>query len=450
MYPSRAEPPSPGVGHDRCSLPPGPRGPAALTTAQWLMDPARLLERSARRYGGPFTLRLHGMSGAVRDVVVLWDPAAVKTVLTGDATTLHAAAGAMRPLLGRRSVLLENEDAHLARRRVLLPAVHGDAIRRLEGVIAETVDQAVDRWPVGRRFELLPELSDVTLTVMVELVFGPRRSARLADLRAEVRAMLDSVSERTVKLAALRRNGRAWRRFLAARARVDTIVAREIAEARRGEEPTGALSLLLDARTELGTQLDDRDIRDQVVTLLVAGYEATAAALAWAFVLLSKHPSVSARLEAESHAGGDSYARAVVRETLRLAPVLPIVVRELTEPFVVAGHCLPAGTIVAPCPFLLHRRPDLYPDPRAFKPERFLHEVPRGYTWLPFGGGVRRCLGASLAELEMRLILQQVVRRSRVRALSRPRVMQPHRRAITLVPGGGTPVVLLRSLRPAS
>jgi cytochrome P450 len=430
------------MGDRRCSLPPGPRGPAALTTAQWLLDPAGLLERAARRYGGPFTLRLHGMGGAVRDVVVLWDPTAVQTVLTGDVTTLHAAAGAMRSLLGRRSVLLESEAAHLARRRILLPAVHGDAIRGLDGVIAETVDQAIDRWPVGRRFELLPELSDVTLTVMVELVFGPGRSARLADLRAEVRAMLDSVSEPTVRLAALRRYGRSWRRFLAARARVDAIVAREIATARRSEERVGAMALLLDARTELGAPLDDRDIRDQLVTLLVAGYEATAAALAWAFVLLSEHPSVSARLEAEAHAGGDAYARAVVRETLRLAPVLPIVVRELTEPFHVADHRLPAGTIVAPCPFLLHRRPDLYPEPQAFRPERFLHEVPRGYTWLPFGGGVRRCLGASLAELEMRLILQRVIRRSRVRTT---RVTRPHRRAITLVPGGGTPVVLSRA-----
>ncbi|MBX5443321.1 MAG: cytochrome P450 [Solirubrobacteraceae bacterium] len=423
------------------SLPPGPRAPRAIQQLAWMLRPVPLMERCRRAYGDAFTLRIADQG----TWVFLAHPDAVKEVFTADPAVLHAgeANRVLRPWLGEHSVLLLDDDAHLAQRRLLLPPFHGQRMQRYEALMTELAQREVARWPAGEPFALWPHMQAVTLEVIVQAIFGEREGPRLDRLRAALRAAAASTTSwRTMlKMATLGPDrlaaDAAFRRRMAPVDEVvhETIAARR-AEHERGGERDDILSLLLDARHEDGSPMTDAELRDELMTLLVAGHETSATSLAWAVERLVRHPEALDRLAA----GDDDYVDAVVKETLRLRPVIPIVARRATAPVRIAGWDLPAGTMVAPCIHLVHRRPDVYPDPHRFRPERFLERPAGTYTWIPFGGGVRRCLGASFAQFEMRAILRVIARRRRL-APARPPRERARRRAVTLVPDRGAEVV---------
>jgi cytochrome P450 len=430
----------------RAHLPPGPRLPGVVQAVRFSRDPIGYLERNRRRYGDVFTIPFP----AFGRLVYVADPALVKQVFTGDPATYHAGAAnarALEPILGRHSLLTLDGDEHMSQRKLLLPPFHGEAVRRYRDLIAGIAAREVERWPVGKPFELRPRMQAITLEVILRAVFGVREEARLARFR-ELLPRLGESTGLQMWLPFLRRNlgpWSPWARFLRLRAEVDTLVYEEIR--RRRAEPDAAerddvLSLLLGARHEDGSAMSDTELRDELITLLTAGHETSATALAWAFERLLRNPAALRALTAEVDEGGGEYADAVVKETLRVRPVIVDVARVLTADVELAGWRVPAGTVVVPAIALLQLAPEHYPDPVDFRPERFLDGQPAPYTWIPFGGGVRRCLGAAFAQLEIRTVLETVVAQASLHA--------PHQaperarmRHVTIVPEHGTRVTLV-------
>ena len=426
-------------------LPPGPRIPRALQTVRWGARPMRFLHDCRERYGDVFTVKI-----AQEDTwVMLSDPDDVKQVFTGDPRIFHAGEGntILLPLVGDHSVLLLDDDAHMQQRKLLLPQFHGKRMAGYADLMRDVAVAEVESWPKGTPFALQPHMQALTLEVIIQAVLGVREGERLEQVRATLKQLLaDVMSPLSSALLVLLGPHRFRKMPLVKRglAPTDELLYDEIA--RRREEPDLAerddiLSLLLQARHEDGSPMSDVELRDELVTLLVAGHETTATALSWAVERLARDPERLGRLRDEVLAGEDAYLDAVVKETLRLRPVIPIVVRRLTEPVEIAGHLLPAGTKVAPCIYLLHRREDVYEEPHAFRPERFLEKPAGTYTWIPFGGGVRRCLGASFALLEMKQVLGALVERLEIQP-SRPEGERVRRRQITLAPSRGGEVVL--------
>lgn len=403
------------------SLPPGPKAesvPAELGAQQSLRA---LLRRCHRRFGDIFTLPVSGQ----HTYVCVCDPADVKRVFTADPSLLMAGAAqasALEPIVGPRSLILLDGEEHLEQRRLMLPPFHGERVARYGELIAAIADAELDRWPLGEPLDLRARMQAMTLEVITRVVFGVRGAQRVARMRDGLARLWTVGTAPPGELPGMSTTTGPREELDRTRAQVDRLIDEEVA-LRREEHADGerddVLSLLLAARGQDGPALSPPELRDQLVTLLVAGHETTAAGLASAWDRLCRNPATMERLVRESRDGeGDAYAEAVVREVLRLRPPLPMVGRLLTAPWELHGHLLPAGAIVAPCIHLLHRRPDLYPEPGEFRPERFLGTVPDTYAWIPFGGGRRRCLGAPFALLEMRVILRTVARRARLRAAS--------------------------------
>jgi len=433
------------------ALPPGPSSPPFAQTAHWLLAPVDFMEACRRRYGDSFSVSFLGFQ---RPLVMLSDPQAIRALYAQREQLLPPGRKlALRPIMGPQSLLLLEGAAHLERRRLMLPPFHGERMRGFESQMREIVAAAVERWPDGGELELLPRTRAITLEVILRLVFGVSEPARLARLRELLPRLLDSVSSVSVSFRVLlaSRLGRPdpLPAFAALTRDVDEVLmediaARRAAGAATADEHSDVLSLLLDARFEDGGAMSDRELRDQLVTLLLAGHETTATALAWTFDLLAHEPAALARLCAEVRAGdgGERYLRAVIAESLRLRPVVPMAGRRLAEELRSDGLVLPAGTDVTPAIWLTHTRADLYPDPYAFRPERFLEQAPATYAWIPFGGGVRRCLGAAFAELEMRVVLSCVLERFELS--TRRRAERVRRRGVTLAPRHGSRVRLRR------
>lgn len=430
-------------------LPPGPRLPRIVQTAAFMFAGPRFLEACRRRYGGAVTL------GTVFDrrFVMLVDPELVKQLFQGPHEQLNAgeANALLGPILGDRSVLLLDGADHLRHRRLLLPPFHGRRLQSYARTMRECTDLEVDRWPVGEPFALLGSMQALTLAVIVRAVLGYGPGAAEDELRARVRAMIEPISRpRGLPLLLMRGRMRsgdrsAAERFEASRRAVDELLYAEI-ERRRAEpgleQRNDVFSALLVAQDERGERLTDREVRDEVVTLLMAGHETTATGLAWTFDLLLHSPRVLERALARD----DAYLDALVKESLRIRPVIPGVGRVVRgEPFRINGYEIPPGVEINPSIRVIHRRADLYPDPGAFKPERFLVEDPPDtYTWLPFGGGTRRCLGASFALMEMRVILARVLERAALVAAD-PALEKPQFRGITIAPRNGVRVIQHRS-----
>lgn len=417
------------------ALPQGPTWSRPVQTLAWVTRPGPFMARARERHGDAFTLTI----GHEPPWVMISDPAAVREVFTGDPAVFHAGEGnrVLRPVLGPNSVLLLDEKPHLRQRRLLLPPFHGDRVAAWAGAIAEIAEREAAGWAgsvVTHR-----RMQELALEVITQVVFGVRRGP----LHDALRDTLDLVAGlRGILLMAVLGPDRAERAgiFRSALRRVDELIFEEIAR-RRGAPGDDVLSLLLEATHEDGSPMSDQELRDELTTLLVAGHETTATALAWALERLSHHPGAWARLREE----GDAYADAVVKETLRLRPVIPIVIRHLKRDVTVGGLDLPAGVNVVPSIWLLHRREDVYPEPHAFRPERWLGAKPGTYTWIPFGGGVRRCLGAAFAELEMRTTLVALARRLELSpdpAAANGRAEPVRRRAITLAPARGGRVLV--------
>ncbi len=429
------------------SLPPGPRMPRALQTAIWARHAQWLLGQCSRRFGDMFTLRiLHEGTW-----VVLSNPEHVKQVFTGDPRVFHAGEGnrILLPVLGEHSLLLLDEDVHMEQRKLLLPPFHGKRMQSYEQLMREVAVAEIEQWPRGEPHKLRPRMQALTLEIILRTVFGLDEGERLERLRRELRGLLDLLSNpRMFMFPLLLGPDRvsAWGSFRRLIGEVDRLVYEQIAERRRGSADDGRddiLSLLLEARHETdNSPMSDEELRDELLTLLTAGHETTANALAWAVERLTRHPDKLERLTHEVNTGETAYLDAVVAETLRLRPVISIVARRLTEPVEIGGWRLPAGVTVTPSIFLVHRRPDVYPDPESFEPERFLGQKPGTYTWIPFGGGVRRCIGGAFAQFEMSIVLSELVKRTRP-APTTPDPEPVFRRAITETPRHDAEVVLV-------
>jgi cytochrome P450 family 135 len=393
------------------ALPPGPRLPSSLQAWAWARRPLPFMDRCQKNYGDTFTLRIRH-SGTW---VVLCNPEDVKLLFTADPRKLAVseANALLGPLLGRRSVMLLEEPEHMVRRKLMLPPFHGRRMESYGEMMADVARREVRSWPIGEPLELWPRMQDLTLDVVMRVVFGSVENERLRALRELLRRLTGWLNNPR-RLATLSVLGPRWIArdpgFRAVRGPVERAVLEEVR--RRGSEPDPAsqdiVALLSQARYEDGSPLSAEDLRDELITLLLDG--PTSTSLAWTFERLLRHPDKLARLRAEIVAGeSEAYLEAVISETMRLCPPVPTVARALREPMRLGGYEIPAGTSVAACVYLLHRREDVYPEPERFVPERFLERAPGTYTWIPFGGGVRRCLAASFATQEMKRVLAAVL-----------------------------------------
>jgi cytochrome P450 family 135 len=435
-------------------MPPGPPLPRFLQTAGFLLAGPRFLEACRRRYGNAVTF-----STLFDDrFVILFDPALVKEVFQGSNQQLHAgeANALLGPVLGQRSVLLLDGAEHLRHRRLMLPPFHGKRMQAYAEVITDSADREIDSWPTGQEFALQPSMQSLTLRVIMQAVFGYAPGAAEEELRSRLRTMVEPLARpRGVLVLSLLSAGRLGervgvKRFEESRDAVDELLYAEISRRRQDpglQDRDDVFSALLLAEDENGERLTDKEVRDELVTLLLAGHETTATGLAWTFDLLLHSPLHHRRaLE-----GDDAYLDAVIKEALRIRPVIPGIGRVVKEePFELGGYRIPPGVEINPSIRMIHQRDDLYPDAEAFLPERFLGEgAPDTYTWIPFGGGTRRCLGASFAQMEMRLVLRRVLQRAALRPANRePDEIQL--RGITQAPKTGVRVVQDRapSARP--
>ncbi|MDQ6775722.1 MAG: cytochrome P450 [Actinomycetota bacterium] len=431
-------------------MPPGPRLPRLIQTLGFMLVGRRYLEACRRRYGGAVTMSTL-FDGPF---VMVFDPALVKQVFQGSNEQLHAgeANALLGPLLGQRSILVLDGGEHLRHRRLMLPPFHGRRMQRYEQAMIAATDREIDsQWPVGEPFPLLPSMQSLTLQVVMRAVFGFDPGAAEEELRDRLRAMIEPITRRRrgMLLFALTqgrfRTDRGPDGFQARRRAVDEILFAEIA--RRRHEPDLAeredvFSALLVAEDEEGGRLTDQEVRDELVTLLVAGHETTATALAFTFDLTLHTPRVLARAREAVAAGDDAYLDALVKESLRLRPIIPGVGRVVRgEPFALGDYVIAPGVEINPSIRTIQRRSDLYPQPGEFRPERFLGpDAPDTYTWVPFGGGTRRCLGASFALMEMRVVLRRILERTELA----PAAKHPDKvqfRAITLAPREGVRVL---------
>jgi cytochrome P450 family 135 len=421
--------------------------PRALQTAIWFRRAQWMMAECRKRFGETFRLSI-AHEGTW---VMVSNPDDVKAVFTGDPHLLHAgeANRILLPILGEHSLLLLDGSEHMAQRKLMLPPFHGARMQSYGTLMADVARAEIDRWPSGTPIRVRPRMQAVTLEIILRAVFGLGEGERLTKLRLELRSVLDRLTNpRWVAFLIALGPERIPRfpPFAREIARIDRLIY-DVVEARRADRHAqkrdDILSLLLSAVHEDGSAMTDRELRDELLTLLVAGHETTATALAWAVERLARHPDKLQRLATEVRAGEDEYLRAVVYETLRLRPVISVVNRTLKAPMQFGGYELPAGVKVVPSIYLVHRRPDVYPDPERFLPERFLSKPPGTYTWIPFGGGIRRCLGGAFAQFEMEVVLRELAAQTAIDP-ARARPERVYRRAITETPRHDAEVILSR------
>jgi cytochrome P450 len=430
-------------------IPPGPSYPSLIQSIGFWTRPLPFLERCRARYGKRFTLRLP----LAPPFVMISDPGEVKEVFMAPPDFLHPGEGArvLEPVVGTNSVILLDEAAHMEQRKLMLPAFHGEKMERLSDLIAEVAEREVASWPRGEPIELGPRLQRLTLEIILRAVFGLDPGERLDALRERLSAML-AFGDRPISLlppppgrlaTVLERHG-PFAGFVRLQEEADELLFELIDERRREKaERDDILSMLLDARHEDESPMSAQELRDELMTLLVAGHETTASTLAWTFERLVRLPRVLARLTEEiAGSDGDAYITATVQEALRRRPVLPNAAPRLVkQPLEVGGWRYPMDVCLVPNAYLLHHDPEIYSDPYAFRPERFLDEPPGTYTWIPFGGGRRRCIGASFAMLEMKIVIRSMLDAQAVEPVA-PRPERARRRNITITPEAGSRVTL--------
>jgi cytochrome P450 len=414
-------------------LPPGPRAPAAWQTVGWTMRPSAFLRRVHERFGDPATIRTLWTD---EPMVLFSHPDAVREVFRLDPAIAPAGQSweFLRPFAGPQSILVLDGEEHLRERRLIQTPFHGERMRGFAPTVAELARRELSTW--SGRVIALERMKRLTLDTILRVVFGARSDQELTDLREAVHGTLDSVRSmpRMLAMSLVQRDlgpRSPWGRFRLAVERFDALLFDVVARRRAEASGDSMLALLLDQRDEDGNRPSDRHVRDQLVALLAAGHDTSAASLAWAFERLARHPAVHARLRD----GEAAYLDAVVKEVLRVRPALTIAPRRLLEPARIAGRTLPAGIHVAACLWLALRREDLWPQAAAFRPERWLEGAqPDPMSWIPFGGGARRCAGAPFAQMEMREVLRAAadlsirpVRPEPERARRSALVVTPHR-----------------------
>ena len=435
-----------------------PPGPALFATFDFIRNPFRFLDECARRYGDWFTVRVPG----VAPFVFTSDPTAVREVFLGDPGSLHA-GDANRPLgafMGERSSLFLDGDEHLRQRRLLLPAFHGEQVASHADAMRTAADNAIASWPIRQPFPIHPQMRSITFETIIRAVFGFADDSTGAELRALMKKLFELYSSRLgtlFSLPAMRIDAGPWSpwgRAVKLTRQIDAILHAEFARRRKEgvEGRADVLSMLLSARYEDGQLIPDAVIRDEMYTLMLAGHETTAATMAWVINRLLTNPDVMDRARAEvlsvlngapldaSHVGKLKYVEAVINETMRLDPVVPNIGRMLTRPQKIAGHELPAGVTIAPCIYLVHRRPELWPNPAQFNPDRFLDSRQTPYTFLPFGGGARRCMGAAFASYQMRIVIAEILSRVELKPVDGYKASAT-RRGIAFAPSEGLPVI---------
>jgi len=438
---------------------------------RWLREPLPMLQDLSARYGVAFSVRVPRME---QPMVFFSDPAAVKQIWAGDPEVFRAGEAnvILKSSLGGNSILLLDGERHLRERRLMLPPFHGERMKAYGIAMRDAAAREVARWPVGKEFPIQHPMQGITLDVIMRTIFGVEDEARLAPLReALVRwttlatsrlgtaLLLLTPPEHAPKIQQLASKGLGrllpWASIVKAMEDTDRVV-RELIARRRREGTEGRediLSMLLDARDERGQRMTDDELRDEMLTLLVAGHETTATTLAWTIHHLLSNPAWYARVRAEvaEVAGGgliepDQVDKlvlldAAIKETLRLTPIIPLVARHLKKPSTIGGFELPAGAVAAACIYLVHHRPDLWPEPERFDPGRFVGKKPDPTHYFPFGGGTRRCLGMAFATYEMRIVLATILARVELAAAPGTPVKLV-RRGITLAPSGGMPIVV--------
>jgi cytochrome P450 family 135 len=430
--------------------PPSVPLPKVAQTARFIVRPISFMQHWRRELGETFAASLIGPG----EVVFISDAESVKALYSRDRQNTIAPGRniVLKPLLGEGSLLRQEGDEHLRRRKLMLPPFHGERMRAYEDVIVEATQNAIAGWREGEQFRLHPTMQEITLEVILRAVFGLEDGKRHDELSAGLTEILEaSATPRAIGLLSpLIRRTPPYQRLQGLIDRVDELLAEQITERRADPnlaEREDILAMLVSARFEDGTEMSDSEVRDQLMTLLLAGHETTATGLAWAFDLLFRHPYAFERVVEEVRAGDEhEYLDAVITETLRVRPVVPFTGRELREPTTFDGYDFEPGQIILASIWLTHTRPDLYPEPFAFQPERFLDGAPETYSWVPFGGGTRRCIGAAFAQLEMRVALQTILRECDLEPAS-DELERPVRRNVTMSPAGGTPAVLARRAR---
>ncbi|HKP57296.1 MAG TPA: cytochrome P450 [Polyangiales bacterium] len=443
------------------SLPPTLPIPAPLQSVLWIRQPTQFMRLCRRRYGSAFRLKFMPL-----DICLFSSPEAIRTIFAAKSADMHAGKvnRLLRVVVGESSVLLLDDDEHLRHRKLLMPSFHGERMRYYGETMASITRHVMEGWPEGRAFSLHPHTQEITLQIILRTVFGADEGAQLTRLRDQIVHLL-SVAEYRAAFAIMiylatrpeLETRLPWSWLLRERDKTDLMLYQQIAERRADPAAPGrkdVLAMLMQARDDDGQPMTDRELRDELMTALAAGHETTATALAWAFERILSTPEVYERLRDElSEAGGEQaspdklaslpYLDATIKEVLRLRPVVPIVGRILQKDTQIAGYDLPSGTAVGACIYLAHRNPEIYPDPEAFRPERFIEAPPDPVTWLPFGGGIRRCIGAQFASYEMKIVLGTMLAACDFE-LAQKTPARTRRRAVTLWPEGGARVTIRR------
>jgi cytochrome P450 family 135 len=424
-------------------LPPGPNYPSLLATMKFQRQLAALLDSARARYGDVWTLRVIGAT-----FVMVSEPDLVEGVFKADPTVLHGAATVAEPILGRQSVLLVSEGEHAALRSLMQPLFHGERVQRYRGVMASICEEELATWPLHEPMPLLPLLHRITLKVIMSVIFGETGGERQEVLGNRIRELLEwaenpmHMTFHNARFMLGRAPNRTFRRL---RASLDELIFEEIELTRRDprlETRDDILAMLVQARSEDGGALTERELRDQMMTLLIQGHHSTATALAWTLERLMRHPEVLERLRAEAETESEEYLGAVVSETLRLFPPVPVTMRHVNKPYRLGEYELEPGILIAVNNWSLQRRPDLWPEPDRFLPERFLGEPPAKYAWNPFGGGARHCIGRSFATTEIHVVLRTLLRQARL-APTGAAAEKVVRHGAVLSPSRGARAVLL-------
>jgi cytochrome P450 len=429
------------------TLPPGPPLLGVVQAGLIWLDPIRFVNTCHRLYGDLFTVRIPGIG----TLVFLADADHIRTVTRGDPAIFHAgeAAFPLAQVVGKKSLLMLDEDQHRRSRGMMLPAFHGDSVRRQVAEMITITAEEVARWPVGEQFPLFPRMQRLTLEIILRTVIGVHDERRLAALRAALPPMLEigSPVELIPPPEALLRFGM-WRRRAERRAAALALLTDEVTRCRADPQlaqRTDALAMLVRSVDGTQAQMLDDELVDQLVTLLLAGHDTTATALSWAFERLTRHPELLARTAHAAADGDDAWLDAVCKESLRVRPVVFEFGRKLTAALELGGYRIPAGVILAPSINLVHHSSRNYPDPDEFRPQRFVEARPNPAVWLPFGGGVRRCLGAAFAQVEMRTVLREVLTKVELAPTTAPD--EPVRpRHVTMVPRQGAMVTVRRQI----
>jgi cytochrome P450 len=434
-------------GPGGAELPPGPRLDSAVQAAAWAFRPLTFMERAHERFGEIFTLRVR----RGRPWVLMSNPEHVKHAFTAAPELFLTGAGdanpLLVPLLGERSVMLLDGSAHMRDRKLILPSFQGKHMSGYAEMMLDVAHDEVARWRTGEPFPLWPRMQAVSLEVVMRAVFGDVTTARMARLRRQMTQLIDWVNvPRHLALLAVLGPQRlsAGASYRAVMEPVERTVLEEVRERRaaQGEQEDGDILAMLErAHSHSGAAMSEAKLRDELVMLLMDG--PTSTSLAWVFEFLLRDPPRLARLREEVRGGEDAYLDAVIKEILRLRPPVPLVVRRLLAPMQFGSFTIPPGAAAAPCIYLMHRRRQTYPDPNSFRPERFLGDSPGPYSWIPFGGGVRRCLAAGFALLEMRQVMKVVLGEVELRPVVR-RSERVARSSVAFAPGRGTLVEVAR------